>query len=150
MKFPSATEELTRTRTCGAPEPLWNKLNLFNPNAIEETNYSPGRHAARPIGKIIYPENDELLILHYKYIGFDYIRPRHALLANGLGNIDRKNNWALQFDYSSIKLAYKMARLKMRAVDISKLNEPGKDYPGARWWRPNLASPSCLLNTRQT
>jgi Glycosyl transferase family 2 len=147
VKFPGSAEVLTKTRTRGAPEPWWNKLNLFNPHAVEETNYSPGRHVARPIGKIIYPQIDELLILHYKYIGFDYVRPRHVLLASGLGKTDRKNNWGNQFDYSAIKLAYKMAKLKMRAVDITKLKEPGQNHPGARWWR-NLRTPSSSLHVK--
>ena len=135
VKFPGSGEELTRTRTRGAPEMRWNKLNVFNPNAVEETNYSIGRHQAQPTGKIIYPEIDELLILHYKYVGFDYVRPRHALLATGLGKTDRKNNFAYQFDYSSVMLALKMAKVKWHSVDITKLNEPGKNHPGARWWR---------------
>jgi hypothetical protein len=140
-KFPGSAEALTRTQTRGAPEPMWNKLNVFNPNAVEETNYSLGRHVARPTGKIIYPEIDELLILHYKYIGIDYVRPRHALLATGLGKTDRNNNWAYQFSYSSDQLTHKMAKLEWSAVDITKLNEPGQFHPGARWWRSDFNKP---------
>jgi Glycosyl transferase family 2 len=141
MKFPKPAEELTKTRTRGVPEPQWNKLNLFSPDAIEETNYSPGRHEAQPVGQVVYPEIDELLILHYKYIGYEYVRPRHAFLASGLGKTDRKNGWAYQFDYSSMRLAYKMARLSMRAVDITALKEPGQNHPEVRWWRLNSNSP---------
>lgn len=133
--FPGIDEELTRTRTRGAPEPLWNKLSLFNPDAVEETNYSVGRHEAQPKGRIIYPQLDELLILHYKYIGYDYVRRRHALLATGLGTTDRKHGWGIQFDFSDVELADKLAQLEKHAVDVTKLNEPAQYHPVARWWR---------------
>lgn len=132
--FPDAAEELTKTRTRGAPDKMWNKLNLFNPNAIEEVNYSPGRHSACPTGSVVYPTSDELLILHYKYIGLNYVGPRHALLSTGLGKTDRKNRWAYQFDYSSIKLATKMARLGMRSVNVHRLGVDRAEIE--RWWRP--------------
>lgn len=143
--FPGADEELTRTRTRGAPEPMWNKLNLFNPDAVEETNYTVGRHEAKPKGRIIYPETDELLILHYKYMGFNYVRRRHGLLAAGLGATDRENRWGIQFDHSDIELADNFTYLETHAVDIAKLDDPGRYHPGARWWRSNSTSPSSSL-----
>lgn len=133
--FPDPAEELTRTRTRGAPEPMWNKLNLFDPDAVDETNYEVGRHTARPTGRITYPETDELLILHYKYIGFDYVQRRHALLSSGLGATDRKHKWGFQFDFASSELSDKIAELEKRAVDVARLAEPGQDHPAARWWR---------------
>ena len=140
-EFPGSAEELTRTRTRGAPEPRWNKLNLFDPDAVEETNYSVGRHGARPEGKIIYPEIDELLILHYKYIGFDYVRPRHALLATGLGKTDRERRWGHHFDFSDVELSDRVAKIEKDAVDITNLNKPGQYHPaGERWWRSNSKS----------
>jgi Glycosyl transferase family 2 len=50
--FPDPAEELTRTRTRGAAEPMWNKLNLFDPDAVDETNYEVGRHTANPTGRL--------------------------------------------------------------------------------------------------
>jgi Glycosyl transferase family 2 len=141
--FPGPTEELTRTRTLGVPEPMWNKLNLFNPDAVEETDYSVGRHEAKPSGRIIYPEIDELLILHYKYIGFEYVRPRYSLLKTGLGVTDRKNRWGYQFDYDDSEISHKIAELEKHAIDIASLVEPGQYHSGARWWRSN--SPSVIL-----
>ena len=138
--FPDPAEELTRTRTRGAPEPMWNKLNLFDPDAVEDTNYGVGRHSAEPTGRIRYPETDELLILHYKYIGFDYVQRRHALLSTGLGATDRKHMWGFQFDFADIELSDKIADLEHRAVDIAGLAEPGQNHPTARWWRPDSAS----------
>jgi hypothetical protein len=134
-EFPGPTEVLTKTRTRGVPEPQWNKLNVFDPNAVEETNYTVGRHAAWPEGRIVYPEADELLLLHYKYIGFDYAKTRHALLATGLGMTDRANNWAHQFDFSAVELADRLAALEKHSVDIAELGNPGQYHHGERWWR---------------
>lgn len=134
-EFPRPDETLVRSCTRGAPEPRWNKLNLFNPNAVRETNYVVGRHAAWPKGKIVYPESDELLLLHYKYIEFNYLRRRHALLATGLGALDHANEWAHQFDFSDTELTGKLASLENNAVDITTLDTPGQHHPDARWWR---------------
>jgi hypothetical protein len=141
-EFPGPGEELTRTRTRGAPDPMWSKLNLFDPDAVEETNYSVGRHDAQPKGRIIYPEIDELLILHYKYVGFDYVRARHALLATGLGETDRENHWGFHFDFSDIQLSDNLTQLEKHAVDVAKLDEPGRYHSGARWWRSHSPGPS--------
>jgi len=58
--FPASGEHLCQTRTWGAPCDPWNKLGIFDPHAIEETNYDVGRHCARPAGKVQPPAHDEL------------------------------------------------------------------------------------------
>ena len=134
--FPQSGEQLSRSRTRGAPFTRWNKLNLFNPGAIEETNYDVGRHTADPTGTVVYPDVDELLILHYKYMGFDHIRSRHAVLAPRLGVGDRKNSWGLQFDFSDARLLAQIEEWKEKAVDISDPNlRPHSSHPPPRWWR---------------
>jgi hypothetical protein len=35
---------------------------------------------------VVYPEADELVNLHYKYLDSDYLQARHALLLGGLGS----------------------------------------------------------------
>jgi hypothetical protein len=53
----------------------FDKLCAFNPQAIEETCFSGGRHQVLPQGKIVYPRKIEVKLLHYKYVGlWSYLR----------------------------------------------------------------------------
>jgi hypothetical protein len=71
-EFPEAHETLIQTRTWGKPWEWMCQLSIFNPNAVEETNFSSGRHTAKAIGNVIFPHQDELLLFHYKYLGFEH------------------------------------------------------------------------------
>jgi len=84
--FPAPDALLCRDCPWGAPYDPMNKLGIFDPDAIEETNYIGGRHSARPTGRVRFPPRDELLNLHYKYLGIDYIRRRNADLLAKLGS----------------------------------------------------------------
>jgi len=70
-KFPEADEHLVQSRTWGTPWHTMCKLSIFNPDAIEETNFPTGRHTAKPAGRLKLPKRDELLLFHYKYMGFE-------------------------------------------------------------------------------
>src|ERR1700730_2445288 len=86
--FPSPSEMLCATRTFGAPWEQMCKASLFDPTAIEEINYGPGRHVAEPTGSVRLPPRDELLLLHYKYLGFVQTLARHWQLRSGLRTQD--------------------------------------------------------------
>ncbi len=60
-----AHDDLARQHHLGAPLDDYNKLSVFNPDAIEETRYAVGRHSAMPKGHVRYPERDRLLLFHY-------------------------------------------------------------------------------------
>ena len=64
------------------------KLALFNPDAIESMGYSTGRHQANPKGDLRAPRRQELMLLHYKYLGFEYRRSRLEHLRSGFGKTD--------------------------------------------------------------
>ena len=90
----------------------------------------------QPTGRVVYPPTDQLLLLHYKYIGVEYVRPRHALLATGLRDGDRRRGWGHQFNYTGEQLARKMSALLANAIDIADPAErPIERNVGNRWWR---------------
>ena len=94
--FPRPEEQLANTRVHGAPWTQMCKCSVFDPDKIEEINFSPGRHRADPIGRVLAPPRDELLNLHYKYLGFDYVVARHRELRGGMGATDQSKNWGTQ------------------------------------------------------
>lgn len=46
--MPEDRGRLVDTVTRGRPRPAFNKLSLFDPNAVTRTGFGPGRHAAMP------------------------------------------------------------------------------------------------------
>jgi len=92
-KFPAHDTHLATAIRHGMVWENYSKLSLFDPNSIEETNFGPGRHKSQPTGIVRYPHRAELLILHFKWLGCDYVCQRSKLLRQGLGAVDRKQNW---------------------------------------------------------
>ncbi len=139
--FPSADEMLAHTRTVGAPLAKMNKLSIFDPNAVDDTNFEPGRHIARPTGRIRYPEADEVLNLHYKFLGIDYLVERSRLLNTGLGALDRERRWGRQYEFSAAEHQQEFRKVREAARDTAA---PGSDPTNRgvrkKWWRNRVGS----------
>jgi len=76
------------------------KTAIFNPDAIEEINFDPGRHDCQPQGIVIYPPEIEVKMLHYKYLGLDYLSERSAELGARMRPADRRLHYGHQYDRS--------------------------------------------------
>jgi len=134
--FPPAGAELSRTLTRGAPFGRMSKLSLFRPDELTSTRFGPGRHVARPAGRLVLPERDDLSLLHYKYLGEAYTKERHALLATGLGKKDRERNWGGHYLAGDRRVDRDFAAFNAAAVDIAAPGHvPWRDHAEPRWWR---------------
>jgi hypothetical protein len=123
-------EQVTR----GAPFLKMSKLNLFDPNSIERLNYSPGRHRAAPIGDIVAPDRDELLLLHYKYLDFERVARRHAASAARLNHSDAENRWGHRWRFSREQLEQDWGAFERKAQDVMDDPAPWRSHPEPRWW----------------
>ncbi|MCW3476609.1 glycosyltransferase family 2 protein [Limobrevibacterium gyesilva] len=133
--FPQPGVHLASTHRMGAPHADMNKLSLFDPNRIEATNYVVGRHAAMPAGQVVYPATDEVVNLHYKYMGLAYLAARHRELAGGLGVHDRARRWGHQYDWSAGELDASWRDFAARAIDYRDGGIDRAATHPARWWR---------------
>lgn len=132
--FPRPDEHLATTRTKGAPFATMSKLRIFDPDAIEETDFAIGGHGAAPRGRLRLPWRDELLLLHYKFLGIDYVRARSAVLLN---------EWREQEHVESAGDMYTDRRVDKdwqqfadRLVDLRDPDHvPWADHFEGRWWR---------------
>lgn len=134
-ELPQADERLAATRTTGAPYWQMNKLSVFDPLAISETRFAAGRHSARPRGRLRLPERDELLLLHYKHLGFHRVRERQALLRTGLGAEDLRRGHGVQYSYTLEQQRKAWQALASRAIDVTTFRSEGGTSDMARWWR---------------
>ncbi len=91
--FPTSAGPLWKTIRHGAREPLWDKPQFFDPNRVDEINFGPGRHTAEPAGTVTYPRTTRTKLLHFKYLGVDYLVKRHAELGAAIPASDLNRGW---------------------------------------------------------
>jgi hypothetical protein len=120
----------------GAPwEPLM-KIGIFNPNVIAETNFSLGRHRSDPTGEVCFPAADELLLFHFKYMGFERTHRRHLQLRTGLGARDIHEGWGHKYLWTAEELRKDWDGNARRAIDTTSLrSNPATCYPIRPWWQ---------------
>jgi hypothetical protein len=95
--FPTDGWRLSDKVTSGFRARWMDKLAIIDPNAIEETNFEVGRHAARPTGRVVPEDRRQVTLLHYKSLGSDYVNQRNQILAKGLRPRDLSNNWGFHY-----------------------------------------------------
>jgi hypothetical protein len=135
-QFPKQKTLLCQSLTTGACDPFYNKLNIFSPNEIDAVNYTPGRHTAAPTGHVVLPQRDELLLLHYRYLGFERVRKRYGQFLTRQRKTDMAMGWGNQYSWSSEQLRDDWNLVASRLVDISRPNlRPWKTHEGPHWWR---------------
>lgn len=86
---PRPGEDLLRTVTDGVRKLEFDKSVLFDPLAIEEIHYDVGAHICSPRGKVRLYARPGLALLHYKNLGFDYVRRRLDAVAPRVGAWNR-------------------------------------------------------------
>lgn len=129
---PSDTQPLWKTCLHGAPWAQMMKPSIFNPEEIDEINFLIGRHGAAPVGNVRVPARDEVLLLHYKYLGLEQTHARHRELYKGLRLTDIKNRWGHRYSWSAAEFEKDWKGFLDRAVDIR--NVTPESYPVERWW----------------
>jgi hypothetical protein len=138
-KFPDNNSDLITEVPNGAASDLFSKLSLFNPDAIEETNYAVGRHCANPEGELKYPRHDELLNLHFKYLSFDFLFERHKKLLNKLRSADIKNKWGFHYALDEEELRNEWHKVEsLITLDVTKKwckTNRSHSPQSKRWWR---------------
>jgi hypothetical protein len=96
--FPAPGDDLSRTIRRGARAPHYDKPSFFNPDAITHSGFGMARHTAAPQGRVLVPDRQEVVMLHYKNLGLDYLTVRHAELGARMRELDRKKKWGFQYD----------------------------------------------------
>lgn len=104
-KFPTTAGQIYDEVERGFPEAMESKPVVFDPQAIEEIQYGPGAHAASPTGRVVGEADAEWKLLHFKFLGWDYLRERYAELAARKSRYDRERDFGRQYFLSEAELA---------------------------------------------
>lgn len=140
--FPAHNANLAFDHRLGVPLQDFDKPCFFNPQAIEETGFIPGLHRAHPKGRVCFNKTAEIQLLHYKFLGKDYLLKRHERLNQRLLEGDRKNGWGFHYDHTFTLAEY--ARILENKKDIPLQTkclppEPTEEIPAS--WAPRPKPP---------
>jgi hypothetical protein len=135
--FPTLDQPLTESVTMGVRSMGLDRLCIFDPKAITETNYTPGRHEADPKGRVVWPEYPKILLLHFKQLGVAYPTVRSAELRKGLRSGDLEKSWGVHYTWSAAKIRATWKRLKNASDLVPGLGalshlSPSKHYEEER------------------
>ena len=112
--FPRTTERLADVVRTGMRWTPMDKTIIFNPDAIEEMNYAPGRHECLPRGRVAYA--DSVRLLHYKYLGLDYLKRRLPELGARLRPGDTAKNYGHKYHWSDAQIERDFREVRAQAV----------------------------------
>lgn len=79
------------------------KLMMFNPNKISDINYSFGCHIANPTGDVKYCVDNNLKMLHYKYLGLSDFLKKQKIRKERLSEFNKQHNLGMYYLYSEEK-----------------------------------------------
>ncbi len=97
--FPEHQREVlitTQVRN-GVPDRNYNKSIIFDPHRIVEINYTAGAHFCYPWGIVRTKEDNQLLLLHYKNLGVDYVLNRCNMYRHRLSDANMERSYGAQY-----------------------------------------------------
>ena len=135
---PEPDAVLARDYTRGVPSRLMNKLSLFDPDRIDDTHFTAGRHAAKLTGRVQYPVCDELVNLHYKYLDANRALARNQELLARLTPAEQRLGPGRDYRRTAADVRLWMDRWDRAAVDVSTVATRGggadRDPSVPSWW----------------
>jgi len=95
--FPESAGMIYDEVKLGVQNNVFDKMCIFDPNAIYEINYNVGCHKAAPRGILNFDINRELKLLHFNFLGLDYLLERYASRKARLSEYQIKHGFGLHF-----------------------------------------------------
>jgi len=117
----------------GRPRAPFNKLGIFDPDAIADAGIGHGRHVASPRGDVRLPARDEVMLCHYKHLGFDRWTARDDQLASRRGERDVAEGLGIHYFMTADERRDFWAQLQAEARDLTEV-VPDEVAVGPFWW----------------
>lgn len=96
------------------------KCICFNPNKLEEMNFKPGAHKCKPKGKIKIYNKDDIMLLHYKYLGLDYLLLKMNTYRERSSQINKDNKWGKHYENDNNGFEQQYLKRWNNAVKVPK------------------------------
>ncbi|MEM8953391.1 MAG: glycosyltransferase family 2 protein [Verrucomicrobiota bacterium] len=117
-EFPSPGEDLAATYRMAVRSTNFDKPSFFHPDEIVDSGFGMGRHTAEPKGNVVVPRDQELLLLHFKHLGLEYVSKRHAELHERMRPKDVEKKWGFHYDADLTKRNYAANREAARHLSL--------------------------------
>jgi hypothetical protein len=91
---------------------------LFDPHRIVEINYEPGAHEAYPEGIVSIGVDTELKLLHYKYLGKNYVLDRIKEYRRRLSQVNREQKLGIHYEETDAQIIEKVNNYLKKAYQI--------------------------------
>lgn len=88
-------------KTCTKWE-FWDKPICFQPDLVEEINYTPGGHCAVPVSEGTYQYIDDLFLFHFKYLSSEYLVSKRFATAVRMSEINKEKGWGVEYLYDRL------------------------------------------------
>jgi len=116
--FPTGDQPLFQQVRMGTRSPRMDKTEVFAPDLIREINFAAGRHSVQPEGRVQWPPDRQVKLLHYKYLGLDYLIARFNELRQGLREGDMAKGWGKHYLLDDQEKTAEFHRLRQAAFQI--------------------------------
>lgn len=104
LEIPSTDKLITEQITRGWPSTAYSKNVIFNPKEIKDINYDEGSHKCYPDGNKVISE-DSLMLLHYRFIEYNYMASKARWALNRLSKINLKRNWGFHNAHNAFAIS---------------------------------------------
>jgi hypothetical protein len=133
--LPPDTGQLEDAVRTGRPRAAFNKIGVFDPDAVETLGIDHGRHVAAPRGDVLLPARDEVMLKHFKHLGFERWCARDDALATRRGQRDLAERLGKHYLQTRAEREAFWAGLVAEARDLREPGlEPESLSVGPYWW----------------
>jgi hypothetical protein len=88
---PSKNGQLYEEIRFGVASKPYSKKCIFDPRAFSDINYSPGCHEANPQGHVIEDVTPDLKLLHFRFLGQEWLGNRWRIKRMRLSAINKQH-----------------------------------------------------------
>jgi glycosyltransferase involved in cell wall biosynthesis len=114
----------------GVRNPKFDKCCVFRPDKLLGICYEPGAHTARPKGTVVYPKPNGTKLLHYRWLGLNWVLGRWYARSKRLSEINLKHRWGHEYLLTTSEITQKWHELQSQLVEVvpSVSITPGADH----------------------
>lgn len=94
------------------------KMAIFRPSEITDINYEPGMHFANPEGNFKLNFTSDIIEMHFKNLGQDYVNEKNTYLHSRQSEIARQNGWNWHYATTSDKVAFDFLVAKTKLIKV--------------------------------
>ena len=94
-------------------------------------------HAAAPKGRLKRPRTNDLLLYHFKYVGYERTRDRQRAEGERLGPVDIAKGHGVHYLWDEETFRRRWLEVISKAIDLKALpTDAAEVAEGPFWWTP--------------